>query len=408
MKYGLIGEKLGHSFSKPIHEKVGSYIYDITEIAPCDLDCFMKNKDFLGINVTIPYKAKVIPYLDFVDETAAQIGAVNTVVNRDGKLYGYNTDFGGLKGLVEKNGFDFCGKKVLILGSGGTSKTAFAVSKSLGASEIFKVSRNGELNYDNAHLVHGDADFIINTTPCGMYPDNFSSPIDLSLFKELKGIVDVVYNPLKTKLCLEGEKLGVPVCGGLYMLVLQAVLACEKFTGKDLDVNNIAREICKEMINEKRNIALIGMPGSGKTTVGKALSDKTGKGFIDTDEMIISSHDDISKIFAAFGEEHFRTLEAVAVAKAAASSGKIIATGGGAILKGENIEALRQNSTIVFLDRALKDIIPTDDRPLSRDVDSLKKRYEERYDKYLAAADIVIKVDGIVENAVNAIMENLK
>ena len=408
MKYGLIGEKLGHSFSKPIHEKTGGYEYELKEIAKDDLDSFMNEKDFLGINVTIPYKSAVIPYLDYIDPVAEKIGAVNTISNRGNKLYGYNTDFGGLKMLIEKQGLDYKGKKVLILGTGGTSKTAKAVAESLGAGEIITVSRKGEVNYENVYSLHADADFIINTTPCGMYPDNFSSPIGLSYFIKLKGITDVVYNPLKTSLCLEAEEMGINASCGLYMLVAQAVLACEKFLEKKLDVVKLADEIFDSILSEKSNIVLIGMPGSGKTTIGKALSEKTGKEFIDTDEMIVKDYGVISDIFARKGEEYFRTLETEKVKEASLRNGVIISTGGGAVLKKENVRALKQNGVLFFLNRPLEDIIPTDDRPLSSDREALEKRFKERYGIYKASADYEIHIDGKVENAVGRITEKLK
>lgn len=408
MKYGLIGEKLGHSFSKPIHEKIADYSYEIKEIKPSDLDAFMKEKDFNCINVTIPYKSAVIPYLDFVSETAKRIGAVNTIVNREGKLYGYNTDFGGLKGLIERHDFDLKNKKVLILGTGGTSKTANAVCESLGAKEIVFVSRKGEVNYENVYSLHADAAYIINTTPCGMYPDNFSSPIEFSAFNSLEGVADAVYNPLKTRFCLEVERKGAKSCNGLYMLVFQAVLACELFTGEELEKEKFAEEIYLEILKEKRNIVLIGMPGSGKSTIGKALATATGKEFIDTDEMITEKHGVISEIFKEKGEEYFRNIEAEAVKEASMLSGRIIATGGGAILRKENVDALKQNGIIIFLNRPLEDIIPTSDRPLSSDIEALKKRFEERYDKYLSSADAEIVVDGAVENSVSKIMEIIK
>lgn len=408
MKYGLIGEKLGHSFSKPIHESIADYTYEIKEIAKNDLDAFMRAKDFCGINVTIPYKAAVIPYLDYIDEGAKKIGAVNTVVNREGRLYGYNTDFGGMKALIEKEGFDLSGSKVLVLGSGGTSKTANAVAESLGAREIITVSRSGEVNYENAHILHKNCDYIINTTPCGMYPNNETSAIDPTVFPCLKGIVDAVYNPLETTLVRLGREKGVRGATGLYMLVAQAVLACGIFTGKELDIKNITDEVFSKMRGEKQNIVLIGMPGSGKSTIGRALSEKTGKPFIDTDEMIVEKHGVISDIFAQHGEEYFRDAETQAVKEAAKKSGMIIATGGGAILRKENVDALRQNGVVFFLNRPLEDIIPTEDRPLSSNLEALKKRFEERYDKYVLAGDCEIHVDGIVENAVNKILECLK
>lgn len=408
MKYGLIGEKLGHSFSKPIHEKIGGYEYEIKEIAAQDLDGFMKERAFSGINVTIPYKTQVIPYLDYIDPIAEKIGAVNTISNRVNRLYGYNTDFFGMKMLIEKQGFDFTGKKVVVLGSGGTSRTAVAVCESFGAKEIVVVSRKGEVNYSNLYTFHADADYIINTTPVGMYPDNLSSPVDLSFFKKLKGVTDVVYNPLKTRLCLEAVDRGIKAEGGLYMLAAQAVFACEKFLDSSLDIKKVTDEVFGEILSEKRNIVLIGMPGSGKTTIGKALSERTGKSFIDTDEMIAETHGVISDIFAQKGEEYFRELEAEKVKEASLKNGTVVATGGGAVLRRENIEALRQNGDIFFLNRPLEDIIPTADRPLSSDRAALKKRFKERYDIYKASADYEIQIDGNVENAVSRIMEKLR
>lgn len=408
MKYGLIGEKLGHSFSKPIHEKIGGYEYEIKEIVAQDLDGFMKERAFSGINVTIPYKTQVIPYLDYIDPIAEKIGAVNTISNRVNRLYGYNTDFFGMKMLIEKQGFDFTGKKVVVLGSGGTSRTAVAVCESFGAKEIVVVSRKGEVNYSNLYTFHADADYIINTTPVGMYPDNLSSPVDLSFFKKLKGVTDVVYNPLKTRLCLEAVDRGIKAEGGLYMLAAQAVFACEKFLDSSLDIKKVTDEVFGEILSEKRNIVLIGMPGSGKTTIGKALSERTGKSFIDTDEMIAETHGVISDIFAQKGEEYFRELEAEKVKEASLKNGTVIATGGGAVLRRENIEALRQNGDIFFLNRPLEDIIPTADRPLSSDRAALEKRFKERYDIYKASADYEIQIDGNVENAVSRIMEKLR
>ncbi len=408
MKYGLIGEKLGHSFSKEIHEMIGDYTYELKEIAKSDLDAFMKEKDFLSINVTIPYKEKVIPYLDYVDEKALKIGAVNTVVNRDGKLYGYNTDFGGMTALIEKAGFELKDSKVLILGSGGTSKTARAVSEHLGAREVITVSRSGEVNYENAHLLHKDCDYIINTTPCGMYPNNEGCVADPRLFPSLKGIADAVYNPLETTIIRLAAENGIKGVTGLYMLVAQAVLAYEVFTGKAVDTKALTQEIFSKLKKEKQNIVLIGMPGSGKSTIGRLLCEITGRSFVDTDDMITEKYGVISEIFSKHGEEHFRTLESEAVKEAAKGSGFIIATGGGAILRKENVDALRQNGVIFFLNRPLEDIVPTSDRPLSSSFEALKKRFDERYDKYKAAGDYEIYVDGTPENAAKKILEIMK
>lgn len=408
MKYGLIGEKLGHSFSKVIHEKIADYTYELKEISKENLDSFMRERDFSCINVTIPYKEAVIPYLDYVDSAARAIGAVNTIVNLDGKLCGYNTDFYGMKLMIEKNSFDLKGSKVLILGSGGTAKTSRAVAEHLGARDIITVSRNGEVNYDNVAVLHPDADFIINTTPCGMYPDNDSCAIEPEMFPSLRGIIDAVYNPLKTTLIQKGEELGIKGVTGLYMLVAQAVVAyCLFMNNNDIDTKKITDEIFSEIIREKQNIVLIGMPGSGKSTVGKALAEKLGRNFVDTDDIITEKHGVISEIFASKGEAYFRDIETETVKAIAKQSGIVIATGGGAVLRKENVDALRQNGVIFFLNRPLEDIIPTSDRPLSSDVNSLRKRFNERYDIYKVTGDFEIAIDGSIDNAVNKIKECL-
>ena len=408
MKYGLIGEKLGHSFSKIIHEKIADYTYELKEISKENLDAFMTERDFCCINVTIPYKEAVIPHLYYIDEAAKAMGAVNTIVNRDGKLYGYNTDFYGMKLMIEKNGFDFCGAKVLILGSGGTAKTSKAVAEHLGAREIITVSRRSEVNYGNVYELHSDADFIINTTPCGMYPDNGTYAVDPAMFTSLKGITDAVYNPLKTTLIQKGEKLGVKGVTGLYMLIAQAVLACGIFQNKHFDAEKISDEVFCEIMKEKQNIVLVGMPGSGKSTIGKALAEKLGRDFIDTDDVITQKHGAISDIFAQQGESYFRDRESEAVRDTAKCNSLVIATGGGAILREENVDMLRQNGVIFFLNRPLEDIIPTDDRPLSSNLEDLKKRCDERYDKYKASADFEIFVDGNVESSVMKILECIR
>lgn len=408
MTYGVIGEKLAHSFSKVIHEFFAPYKYDIKEIPKDKLDEFMTKREFCGINVTIPYKQDVLPYLYYTDEAAKKIGAVNTVVNRDGKLYGYNTDFGGLKKLILRNGFDLKNKKVLILGSGGTSKTAQAVAESLGAGEVYKVSRKGEVNYENVKELHADASYIINTTPCGMYPNCDTSAITLDGFSNLSGVVDVVYNPLETKLVREAKEKGIRGCCGLYMLVAQAVLASEIFTGKKYG-EEVYENTYKYVLSMKQNIVLTGMPGSGKSTIGKALAQKLGKEFVDTDELIIKNEGKlISDIFSENGEKYFRDAEEKAVKEAAYKNGLVIATGGGAVLRKENTNALSSNGRIFFLNRPLSDIMPTDDRPLSRNFSDLKKRFDERYPIYKSTADEEIFVDGIVENALKLICDKIK
>lgn len=408
MQYGLIGEKLGHSFSKVIHESFAPYTYDLCELDKEEVHVFMQKHDFTAINVTIPYKETVIPYLAEIDEAAKKIGSVNTIVNRDGKLFGYNTDFFGFKALLERNGFELKDKKVLILGSGGTAKTAFAVSEYLGASEVIVVSRGGEVNYDNVKQLHADASYIINTTPCGMYPKNDTSAITLDGFECLEGVADVVYNPLETRIVREARELGLKHCCGLYMLVAQAVKASEIFLGTIYD-GEVYDKAFNYVLSLKQNVVLVGMPGCGKSTIGKALAEKLGKEFVDTDELIVKNENmPIPEIFKTFGEKYFRDAETKAVKQASAKNGFVIATGGGAVLKKENIDALSSNGKIFFLNRPLEEILPTDDRPLSSNFADLKKRFDERYPVYKSVCDDEIFVDGIVENSVNKIEEKFR
>ena len=397
MKYGLIGEHLPHSFSKEIHAKIAPYTYELHELEKHALDGFMKAKDFIAINVTIPYKKDLIPYLDEIDENAKKIGAVNTIVNKNSKLFGYNTDFFGMKALILKLGLDFSGKKVMILGTGGTSNTAVAVAEALGANQIIVVSRsakNGIITYEEAYENHADTDFIINTTPCGMfpYPDGnemiAGTPIDLDRFPDVKGVVDAVYNPLRTHLIMNALEKGIPAEGGLYMLVAQAVVAAEKFMDTALDPSSADR-IFAEIEKNKENIVLSGMPGSGKSTVGMQLAQMMNRKFIDTDEEIVKATGKaITDIFAEVGNDGFRKIEAEVVARVASeNSGAIIATGGGAILRDDNVRALKRNGKIYFLNRPLENIMPTSDRPLSLDRAALEARFRERYERYLATAD---------------------
>ncbi|MBO5091408.1 MAG: shikimate dehydrogenase [Clostridia bacterium] len=410
MKYGLIGEHLGHSFSKEIHEKIGDYVYEIKEIEPDKVESFMLERDFLGINVTIPYKEKVIPMLDYIDDSAKKIGAVNTVVNRNGKLYGYNTDYSGMRALVLRVGAEIKGKKVLIIGTGGTSKTARAVVGDLGAKEIIFVSNievNGALSYEEVYKSHTDVDVIFNTSPVGMYPRNNACPIDLDNFPNLTALIDVVYNPIKTKLVREARKRGIKAEGGLYMLGAQAVYEYEHFSG-----NKATKELCdsvyNDIIKEKSNIVLIGMPASGKSTVGKRLAELTGKCFIDTDlEIVKTEGTEIPEIFATKGEAYFRNLEAKIVEEVSKLNGYVIATGGGAILREENRDNLKQNGKVYFLDRDLELLAPTSDRPLSSDRASIEKRYNERYDIYCQACDVRVDGNGTVDEVSELIYKEL-
>lgn len=393
MLYGLIGERLGHSYSCEIHGMIADYKYELKEIPRGELGAFMAERSFRAINVTIPYKRDVIPLLDCVSDRARRIGAVNTVVNREGKLYGYNTDFDGMEALLRRTGVELSGKKVLILGTGGTSRTARVVAEDLGAAEILNVSRGGGeglVSYEQAAREHGDVQIIINTTPVGMFPKTDGRPIDISAFPKLEGILDAVYNPLRTNLVLDGRERGIPASGGLYMLAAQAVYASAIFQGIEVDAALIDRAF-NAVRRGKENIVLIGMPSAGKTTIGRLLAEKSGRELVDTDDMVTGKIGcTIAEYMAANGEGAFREREKEAVREAADMSGCIIATGGGTVLDAENVRALRRNGVIVFLDRALENLVSTDDRPLSASREALERRYKERYELYRAAADLII------------------
>ena len=422
MEYGLIGKKLSHSFSKDIHTKLNKFDYSLLEVSEDALDAFMTEHSFKAINVTMPYKERVIKHLNYIDERAKEIGAVNTVVNRDGELFGYNTDFLGMKKMLDKFGICLSGRKVAILGSGGTSKTACAVAKHLGAKEILKVTRDVSrhsadngctdgvslINYGTLYEKHLDVDIIINTTPVGMYPNAFDAPIDLSAFKNLSGVADCIYNPISTRLICQAKSLGINACGGLYMLVAQAVYASAIFHDTEYP-SEVFDTVYEELLHTKENIALVGMPSCGKTTVGKALSKALGLQFIDTDEIITAKAQmEIPKIFEENGEKYFRALESEAIKEASLLSGTVIATGGGAVLNAENIDALRLNGKIIFIDRPLEQLICTSDRPLSSTKELLKKRFDERAPLYKKYADFIINGSGSVEDTVAAILDALK
>ncbi len=409
-EYGLIGRKLGHSFSKDIHARLGKYPYDLIELEPEQVEAFLKEKNFKGVNVTIPYKQTVIPFMDDMSRAALEIGAVNCIKNDGGRLIGHNTDFDGLTALIRRIGIDMKGRKVLILGTGGTSDTAFSVCRSEGACEVIKVSRRGNdgaaaVTYDEARKRHKDAQVIINATPCGMYPDIFEVPLDLDDFSGLEGVCDVIYNPLRSMLVMQALRKNVKAGGGLYMLVAQAVSASEFFLGVKYE-SSVVDKIYNEILSKKTNIVLAGMPGSGKSTAGKAIAEKLGRKFFDTDEIIAGRAGiSISEIFEKYGEEYFRNLETETVKSLAAENGAVIATGGGVVMKKKNEELLKMNGRIVFIDRELKLLVPTADRPTAFDRKQLARRYEERYDIYRAAADVIIQNNGSREELVQKILE---
>ena len=406
MVYGLLGRTLRHSYSPQIHALLGDYEYRLFEVEPQDLEAFLKKREFGGINVTIPYKKDVLPYLSGISDNAKRIGAVNTIiVKEDGGLYGDNTDYDGFLCLVQKSGFQVKGKKALVLGTGGASLPISAVLSDLGAREVVFISRSGENNYQNLSR-HADADFIVNTTPVGMYPNNLKAPLSLSEFPNLSGVLDIVYNPQKTKLILDAERLGIPAYSGLLMLVAQGKRAAELFLGHDIPDSETDR-IFKKLSTEMQNIVLVGMPGCGKTTVGKALAKQLNRPFFDADEEILKRTGKSAEAWIeACGEAVFRQKETEVLESLCKQSGTVIATGGGAVTVPENADILRQNSIVFFINRDVS-ALPVEGRPLSK-ATALSEMYEVRLPMYRSVCDYEIAADGSVEAVVRRILEELQ
>ena len=394
MQCGLLGRKLGHSYSPQIHSHLASYEYTLFEKEPEELEAFLKHGNFTGLNVTIPYKKDVIPFLTELSPTAKRLGAVNTIVRRsDGSLIGHNTDYFGFCSMVGRSGLQVAGKKVLVLGSGGASNTAVAALEEMDA-QVVVISRSGENNYDNLHR-HADAAVIVNTTPVGMYPKTGVSPIDLGVFPRLEGVLDVVYNPARTQLLLDAESRGLTTMNGLWMLVAQAKESAEWFAGVQIPDEKIAR-IHSLLRSQMENIVLIGMPGCGKTTVGRALANMQGKRFVDADAVLEERVGrKIADIIPTDGEEAFRQMETETLAELGKQSGLIIATGGGCVTRERNFPLLHQNGTILWLTRELTKL-PTDGRPLSQ-AGKLQEMFAVRQPMYQRFADAVISNDGTVE-----------
>ncbi len=402
--YGLLGEHLPHSFSPQIHMSLGNKDYHLFEISPENLEEFLRSKSFKGINVTIPYKKSVIPYLNVISPEAMKIGVVNTITVRDGKLYGDNTDYFGFKYMIEKSGIDISRKKALVLGSGGASATVQAVLRDMGATEVKVVSRNGEINYTNIYS-QKDAEIIVNTTPVGMYPDNMNSPVEIDKFPNLKGVFDVVYNPLRTRFVMDAQNLGIPAMAGLPMLVAQAKKAHEIFFDTKVD-DEICENITKVLFKQMCNIILIGMAGCGKSTIGKMLSERLNKDFMDTDEMIENAENkSIPEIIEKYGEDYFRCCENVAVNLAGKEKSCVIATGGGVVTRPENYLPLKQNGIIVFINRDVEKL-PTKNRPLSQ-LHGVKELYEKRMPLYRQFAHIEVDGNGTVEEVTAKIFEEI-
>ena len=400
---GLIGERLGHSFSPAIHGMLSDYEYKLYELSPEQVGPFLEAKAYDGLNVTIPYKKTVIPYCDELTDAARSIGSVNTIVKRpDGTLLGHNTDYDGFLWLLKNAGAKVEGKKAVVLGSGGASVTVQAALRDLGAAQVVVVSRSGGDNYENIAR-HADAKILVNATPVGMYPKTGVSPVDLDVFTALEGVFDVIYNPAKTRLLLEAEKRGIPCANGLGMLVAQAKAAAERFTGKLIDDEKVYT-IRAELQRSTRNILLIGMPGSGKSTVGAALAEKLGRKLVDADALIVEKAGcTIPEIFEKDGEEGFRRIEHEVLCEISKESGLVIATGGGVVTRPENMDPMRQNSLIVWLLRDLNKL-PRDGRPLSQK-NPLAEMFKVREPLYRAAADCIADNNGSLEDTVNQILE---
>ena len=414
MKYGLIGEHLGHSFSKQIQtriaeiENVKDYDYQLVELDKEEFKEFMEKKDFKGINVTIPYKKDVIPYLDEMDESAKAIGAVNTIINVDGKLKGYNTDFGGFLYMVKAHNVHMEGKKVLIIGNGGACAAVKAVCKHENAKDIVIVSRSanrGAIGYDEMYTSHLDADIVVNTSPVGMFPNIANAPIDVSWFHKLECVLDVVYNPILTRLCFEAQEADIKRVVGLEMLIAQAKYTFEIFENMSFD-DSIIDEIKKEMLKDRCNIVLIGMPSAGKTTIGKMLEEKLGKEFFDLDDMIIAkAGKSIPEIFQESGEAGFRAIETEVAIEASKMNNKIIATGGGVVKHKVNMDFLRLNGITIFIDRDIDKLISSDpNRPLSSSKQALQQMYKERYPLYQKYAAYIAVNNANIEETVDDIV----
>ncbi len=397
MIYGLCGEKLSHSYSKIIHNALGNKDYTLCPLSENDFVQLLKEKNFKGINVTIPYKKIAFEMCDVLSDEAKCIGSVNTVVNKNGKLYGYNTDAHGLMFMTQKAEVQIKDKNVLVLGSGGTSLTAKYVMLKMGAKSVNVVSRNGEINYENVYDF-SDTDVIINTTPVGMFPKNDESPVDVAKFSRLSGVLDVIYNPNKTQLLKSAEKLGLKTSGGLYMLVYQAVKAHEIFFETKVSLQEVER-IYKEVLKTCLNIVLVGMPGSGKSSVGKRVAQILDREFFDTDAQVEKEGVKIPEIFEKFGEETFRAKETNAVKNVCSLSGKVVATGGGAVKKSQNVDFMKSNGIVFLINRDI-DKLDSEGRPLSKGgKDAILKLYEERKDLYKNAADFEVSNDDIQECA---------
>lgn len=405
MEYGLIGEKLGHSYSQMIHARLADYRYELKEVAPERLDAFIEARNFRGLNVTIPYKQAVMKHCAELSPEAMEVGSVNTLIVRpDGSLFGHNTDIDGFIYMLRRGEIDPAGAKAVILGSGGTSLTARAALTRLGAREIVTVSRKGPVDYAALYAEHADAEILVNATPVGMYPKNGASPVELDRLPKVRGVADVIYNPEKTALILAAQAKGIPAVSGLSMLVAQAWEAAELFAGHAIPAGRV-EDIVSEIGAQTLNLILVGMPGCGKSTLGQAVAAALQREFVDCDaEIVRRAGKSIPEIFAQDGEGAFRALESGVLADVCRGHGLVISTGGGAVLRAENRDAMRQNGRVCLIRRALA-LLPRDGRPLSASEDAVARLWEARRAAYETAADFPVENDGTVEEAAEKIRE---
>lgn len=408
---GLIGKKLGHSYSALIHAQLGNQSYQMIEVNEQELEKLFTEKKIEAANVTIPYKQTVLQYLDEADEVTQAIGACNTIVYRDGKYRGHNTDAGGFETLLRMNDIRVQDKKVIVLGNGGASKAICWVLRKLDAKEIILVKKNlsdETITYEECYQKHTNAQIIINTSPVGMYPNSDELVIELDHFQQLEAVVDIVYNPLSTKLVVTAKDKGIKACGGLGMLVAQAVEAAGHFQNTAFP-DEIVETITHQLEAEKQNLVLIGMPGCGKTTVAKHLAKITHREAIDLDEEIVKDIQmSIKDYFASYGEAGFRNKETEITKRFINETGKIISCGGGIVIRKENMMALHQNGFVIWLKRNLDELEVSESRPLSSQKSQLSELYQKRKALYQHEADLVVDNDQSIEDTVHQILMNWK
>ena len=405
LTFGVIGNPISHSFSPQIHAALGDYEYHLYEKAPTAVEAFLSQGDFAGLNVTIPYKQAVIPFCDELSPAAKSIGSVNTILRcPDGTLYADNTDVAGFAAMLDQSGIEVRGKKVLVLGDGGSSLTVRYLLGERGTGEVVTISRRGQNNYTNLSR-HADCQVIVNTTPVGMYPDTGSSPLSLESFPRLEGVLDLIYNPARTRLMLEADLRGIPCIGGLVMLVGQARAACELFLGRPVkhDRESAALRLVR---SRTENIIIVGMPGCGKSTIGRLLAEKLGQPFVDADAALEEEAGvSIPQIFAQEGEDSFRARESAVLERLGKQSGLVISTGGGCVTREANYFHLRGNGRVVFLERCISRLA-RDGRPLS--VGNLEEMYARRLPLYRRFADVAVENNAPPEQVADKILQVLE